>query len=176
MNTLRVIALLLLAHPVVAQVYCVRAIGHTPFYERIFIAKGNLLRPSTLRGVDDLGPLARYPETNRIDRLFTESGRERTNGLYVSCLSEAPLSAVALRAPGGLILWSRCARCCATQWLSHEAVGRIISDTVVGTDMYCRWSIPRAETSSLICGRAAVPLYSSLIRHFVASCPKVTRV
>jgi len=94
MNTLRVIALLLLAHPVDAQVYCVRAIGHTPHYERIFHAKG---------GVDDLGPLARYPETNRIDRLFTESGRERTNGLYVSCLSEVPLSGVALRAPGSLI-------------------------------------------------------------------------
>jgi len=116
MNTLRVVAFLFLAHPVVAQVYCVRAIGHTPFYERIFLAKGNPLRPSTLRGVDDLGPLARYPETNRIDRVFTEFHKERTNGLYVSCLSEVPLSPVAFRAPGGLI--------------SFEQVRELLRDTV----------------------------------------------
>jgi hypothetical protein len=92
MNKLQIITLLLLAHPVAAQVYCVRAIGHTPFYERIFLPKGDVLRPSTLRGIDDLGPLARYPETNRIDRLFAETARERTNGFYASCLLEVPLT------------------------------------------------------------------------------------
>lgn len=103
MNTFTVIALLFLAHPVAAQVYCSRTIGHTPHYERIFLAKGHLLRPPTMRGIDDLGPLARFPETNRIDQIFADVAKERTNGLYTSSLMEVPLSRVALQCPGDLI-------------------------------------------------------------------------
>jgi hypothetical protein len=116
MNMIRIIALLLLAHPALAQVYCARAIGHTPFYERIFLGKGHVLRPATLRGIDDLGPLARYPETNRIDRRFTGAATERTNGLYISCLPDAPLDALSLRCPGDLI--------------SLEDVRELLRDTV----------------------------------------------
>jgi hypothetical protein len=104
MKMVQIVAFLLVVNPVFSQkVYCLRAISHTPFYERIFLSKGNLLRPSTLRGVDDLGSLALYPATNRIGRLFLESTRERTNDLYFSCLPEVPTNAFAFSAPSGLI-------------------------------------------------------------------------
>ena len=100
-----------------SNVYCLRIIGHTPFYERILIPKGNLLRPETLRGVDDLDPGELYSRTNRIDRIFEDPTKERTNGLYASCLSEVPVSSVSLKCPGGL--------------LTSEQVVELLRDTVV---------------------------------------------
>src|SRR4051794_11382595 len=79
------------------NIYSDRAIGHTPFYERIFFSKGSFLRPQTLRGIDDLKPEERYPGTNRIDRIFLNPMLERTNAFYTSCLSEVPLAIVSLR-------------------------------------------------------------------------------
>ncbi len=116
MNTLRLVALLLFTQPVVAQVYCGRVIAHTPTYERIFLSKGDPLRTSTQRGIDDLGVLARSPETSRIDRIFADTAKERMNGLYASCLSELPLQAMALRGPSELI--------------SMEDVRELLRDTV----------------------------------------------
>lgn len=86
-----------------SNVYSVRVVGHTPFYERIFHPKGSLLRPPTLRGLDDLGPRDWSPETNRIDRIFADLSRERTTGLFSSCLSEVPMQRLTLRCPGGLL-------------------------------------------------------------------------
>lgn len=86
-----------------SNVYSLRVIGHTPFYERIFLPKGSLLRPPTLRGIDDLGPKDWSPETNRIDRLFADPSRERTNAFYTSCLSEVPVEELSLHCPGGLL-------------------------------------------------------------------------
>ena len=62
MITRTVLILLLLGQAALAQsnVYSLRTIGHTPFYERILIPQGNLLRPQTLRGVDDLKPAEHY--------------------------------------------------------------------------------------------------------------------
>jgi hypothetical protein len=96
--------LLLLAQCGLAQnVYSLRVIGHTPFYERILLPKGNVLRPATLRGIDDLKPAEHYAGTNRIDRAFADPLRERTNGFYTSCLREVPISSLSLRCPGGLL-------------------------------------------------------------------------
>jgi hypothetical protein len=96
--------LLLLAQSALAQhVYSVRVIGHTPFYERILLPKGNILRPPTLRGVDDLKPGERYAGTNRIDRIFADPLRERTNGFYASCLPEVPINSLSLRCSGDLL-------------------------------------------------------------------------
>lgn len=103
MNALRIILLVLLAQAVVAQVYCVRVIGHTPGYEWIFLSKGDFMRSAGLRGLDDLGAAATYPETNRIDRIFADSSKERTNQFYVSCVSELPEDVIAMRCPGGLV-------------------------------------------------------------------------
>jgi hypothetical protein len=108
---------LLLAQSVLAQnVYSLRVIGHTPFYERILMPKGNILRPPTLRGVDDLKPGERYAGTNRIDRIFADPWRERTNGFYASCLPEVPISSLSPRCPGGL--------------LNAEQVRELLRDTV----------------------------------------------
>jgi hypothetical protein len=109
--------LLLLAQSALAQnVYSLRVIGHTPFYERILLPKGNILRPLTLRGVDDLKPEERYAGTNRIDRVFSDPSRERTNGFNASCFSEVPISSLTLRCPGGL--------------LDLEQVSALLRDTV----------------------------------------------
>lgn len=96
-------SLLLLAQSTMAQVYCVRAVGSTPTYERVFVPKGDLLRPPTLRGVDDLAPSERYGDTNRIDRLFVDASLERTNGFAASCISEVPMGALSLGGQGGLL-------------------------------------------------------------------------
>src|SRR5882724_1534181 len=99
MTVRTIFLLLLLAHAGFAQsnVYSGRVIAHIPFYERIFLPKGNLLRPRSLRGVDDLKPAEQYVETNRIDRTFPDLSRERTNGFYSSCLSEVPVNDLSLR-------------------------------------------------------------------------------
>ena len=96
---------LLLAHVGFAQsnVYSGRVIARTPFYERILLPKGNILRPASLRGIDDLKPSEHYVETNRIDRTFADLSRERTNAFYSSCLSEVPINDLSLRCPGGLL-------------------------------------------------------------------------
>ena len=118
MTVRTIFLLLLLAHAGFAQsnVYSGRVIAHIPFYERIFLPKGNLLRPRSLRGVDDLKPAEQYVETNRIDRTFPDLSRERTNGFYSSCLSEVPVNDLSLRCPGDL--------------LSAEDVGELLRDTV----------------------------------------------
>lgn len=123
MITRTVLVLLLLAQAALAQsnVYSLRVIGHTPFYERILIPKGNLLRPQTLRGVDDLKPAEHYSATNRIDRIFADTSKERTNSFYVSCLAEVPMTSLSLRCPGNL--------------LNAEQVRELLRDTV---------AIPRA--------------------------------
>ena len=113
------LVLSLLAQAVLAQsnVYTGRIIGHTPFYERILIPKGNLLRPQTLRGVDDLRPDEHYSATNRIDRIFAVPSNERTNSFYVSCLAEVPVTGLSLRCPGDL--------------LDAKQVRELLRDTVV---------------------------------------------
>jgi|ERR1043166_91765 hypothetical protein len=123
MTTRTVLTLLLLAEPALAQsnVYSLRIIGHTPFYERILIPKGSPLRPQTLRGVDDLKPAEHYSATNRIDRIFADTTKERTNGFYLSCLTEVPMTSLSLRCPGNL--------------LDAEQVRELLRDTV---------AIPRA--------------------------------
>jgi hypothetical protein len=103
MTTQTILLLLLLAQSGLAQVYSVRAIGHTPFYERIFLPKGDPLRPPALRGVDDLRPEDHYPETNRIDRIFADPLRERTNSYYNSCQWEVPVDTLSLRRHGALL-------------------------------------------------------------------------
>ena len=72
--TRTMVFLFLLAQGAHAQsnVYSLRIIGHTPSYERIFLPKGNVLRPQSLRGIDDLKPAEQYAGTNRIDRIFAE--------------------------------------------------------------------------------------------------------
>jgi hypothetical protein len=117
MIAMRIVILMFLAQSVLGQVYCSRIIGHTPYYERILLPKGSPLRPSTFRGVDDLGPEAQYPETNRIDRIFSDLSRERTNGFFKSCLSEIPINTLELRCPGRL--------------LSSEQVSELLRDTMV---------------------------------------------
>jgi len=114
-----ILVLISLAQAGIAQsnVYSLRVIGHTPFYERIFIPKGSLLRPTTLRGVDDLDSTEHYTETNRIDRIFANRSREMTNGFYVSCLSEVPVEELSLRCPGDL--------------LSMQQVRELLRDTIV---------------------------------------------
>src|SRR5438309_1104822 len=104
MAMLTVVLLALLTHAAFGQtnVYSLRVIGHTPFYERILLPKGNVLRPPTLRGVDDLKPAEHYPGTNRIDEIFADASRERTNGFYLSCLAEVPIASLSLRCPGDL--------------------------------------------------------------------------
>ena len=101
----RTVLILLLGQAALAQsnVYSLRVIGHTPFYERILIPKGSPLRPQTLRGVDDLKPAEHYSATNRIDRFFADTSRERTNRFYVSCLAEVPMTSLSLRCPGHLL-------------------------------------------------------------------------
>jgi hypothetical protein len=110
--------LLLLVQSCLAQsnVYSVRIVGHTPFYERILIPKGSLLRPATLRGVDDLKPGEQYPERNRIDHIFSDPSRERTNAFYRSCLPEVPIDSLSLHCPGDL--------------LDREQVRELLRDTV----------------------------------------------
>ena len=78
--------------------------------------KGSILRPSTLRGVDDLKPADLYLGTNRIDHIFADNSAERTNGIFNSCLSEVPLDLLSLRCPGGL--------------LSKADVSELLRDTV----------------------------------------------
>jgi hypothetical protein len=116
MIAIRTITLLFLAQSVLGQVYCVRIISHTPHYERILLSKGDPLRSPTLRGVDDLAAADLYRGTNRIDSVFADSSRERTNGFFASCLSEVPVGALSLRCPGGL--------------LTSEEVGELLRDTV----------------------------------------------
>jgi hypothetical protein len=102
MTTIRIALLLVLAQSVLGQVYCVRIIGHTPHYERIFLSKSDPMRPAALRGVDDLSPKELYRGTNRIDGLFAEAPRERTNHLLISCLPEIPVASLTMLSPGGL--------------------------------------------------------------------------
>jgi hypothetical protein len=118
MTTRIILFLVLLAQPALAQsnIYSLRIIGHTPSYERILLPKGNILRPKTLRGVDDLKAPEHYPGTNRIDRVFVDPLLERTNGFYTSCLAEVPLGSLSLRAPGNL--------------LDAEQVRELLRDTV----------------------------------------------
>lgn len=116
MILIRLAVLLFLAQSVLGGVYDQRIVGHTPGYERILLPKGNFLRPPTLRGVDDLSPSELYPGTNLVDRIFVDSSRERTNGIFVSCLSEVPVSKLSLRCPGEL--------------LTSEAVRELLRDTV----------------------------------------------
>ena len=116
MIVIRITIFLFLAQSVLGQVYDARIVGHTPHYERILLPKGDLLRPPTLRGTDDLAPAELYTGTNRIDRIFADSSRERTNGYFSSCMSEVPLGALSLRCPGGL--------------LTSEEVSELLRDTV----------------------------------------------
>src|SRR6266542_4047170 len=118
MTTRAMFVLLLLAQAAFTQsnVYSLRVIGHTPSYERILLPKGNVLRPPTLRGIDDLQPAELDAETNRIDRIFADLSRERTNGFYTSCLSEVPINGLSLRCPGGL--------------LNAEQIRELLRDTV----------------------------------------------
>lgn len=97
--------LLLLVQVGIAQsnVYSLRIIGHTPFYERILFPKGHVLRSPSLRGVDDLKSAERYTGTNRIDEIFAVTSRERKHGFYSSCLSEVPLATLSLKCPGDLL-------------------------------------------------------------------------
>jgi hypothetical protein len=99
-----------------SHVYCLRIIGHTPEYERILMPRGFILRPNDLRGVDDLRAGEQYAETNRIDRIFADPSRERTNGFWKSCLPELPMEALSFGRPGGL--------------LSTEEVRELLRDTV----------------------------------------------
>jgi hypothetical protein len=118
MTTRTIFFLLLLAQAGLAQsnVYSLRVVGHTPFYERILLPKGDFLRGPTLRGVDDLKPAEHYAGTNRIDRIFADPLRERTNGFYASCLPEVPINSLSLRCPGDL--------------LDSEQVRELLRDTV----------------------------------------------
>jgi len=105
MRRAHICVLLLLAQVGLAQsnVYSLRIIGHTPFYERILFSKGHVLRSPSLRGVDDLKSTERYTGTNRIDQIFADPSRERKYGFYSSCLSEVPLAILSLRCPGDLL-------------------------------------------------------------------------
>src|SRR4051794_9927250 len=96
-----IIAFLLLAESVVAQVYCVRAIGHTPEHERIFFQKGDPMAAARL--VADLGPAPVYPEIAAIGKLFANAAGERTNHFYQSCLPEVPVLDTRLQCPGNLL-------------------------------------------------------------------------
>jgi hypothetical protein len=103
--------------------YCLRVVGHTPFYERILLPRGHILR-GTLRGVDDLSPAELYSGTNRIDAIFADATRERTNGFYKSCLPEVPVSTLTMRCPGGLLPSGQ-----ASELLRHTVVVPRISWT-----------------------------------------------
>lgn len=71
-----------------------------PDYESILMPKESR---GSLRGIDDLKPAERYSATNRIDGIFADITRERTNGFYVSCLAEVPLMNLSLHCPGKLL-------------------------------------------------------------------------
>jgi hypothetical protein len=106
MKAFQIVATVLIcAHSLAAQsnLYCGRVVGHTPFYERIFLPKGSLLRPASLRGMDDLEPSLKHPETNRFEQLLAEQSKERTNGFYQSCLPEVPVHTMSLHCPGDLL-------------------------------------------------------------------------
>lgn len=81
-------------------VYCVRVVGHTPQYERILQPKGSPLAAG--RTLFDLGAV-QFPDTNRIDRLFADVRMERTNRLWISCMSEVPMKELSLKCSGGLL-------------------------------------------------------------------------
>ena len=122
---------------------CGRAIGHTPFYDRIFIPKGNLLRPPTLRGVDDLEPGTRFPETNRTDLLFANVTRERTNGYYAPCLPEVPSTGTSVRCTGNLLSLTQ-----AYEFLRHTvAVPRTSWTNHFSQHAGFRWSKSRYVAS-----------------------------
>ena len=105
MTTFRILLLLLLAQTGLGQsnVFCVRPISHLPNYERIFMAKGTVMRQGTLHGIDDLRPAQLFPGTNRIDGVFADPSRERTNGFYTSCLAEIPMENLELGNRDGVL-------------------------------------------------------------------------
>jgi hypothetical protein len=101
MDSLITVAMVLLAQGAVAQVYCVRAIGHTPHHERIFFQKGSEM--AAKRVIGDLGPALVFPETVRVHKLFASATGERTNHVYETCLPEVPVSQLWLKCAGNLL-------------------------------------------------------------------------
>lgn len=99
--TVLVFAALFFTRNAVGQVYCVRAIGHTPHHERIFFQRGSYMAAE--RVVSDAGQTLAFQQTNRIDQLFADIARERTVGLYTSCLDELPLADLRICDPGDLL-------------------------------------------------------------------------
>src|SRR5687767_6009492 len=102
MKTIVLLAWLLAAQHGLAQVWCVRAVGHTPQHERIFFEKGTLMAAE--QGVGDLGPAPVFPEIVRINKLFANVAGERTNYLYTPALAEVPVNDLRLLSPGDLLL------------------------------------------------------------------------
>jgi hypothetical protein len=128
MKTFTAIAIFVLVQAVSAQnVYCLRVVGHTPQYERILLLKDSPL--AARRTLYDLGPVP-FPDTNRIDRLFADVGKERTNRLWTSCLSEVPVKELSLKCSGGLLskvdvsdLLGTLVAVPRTAWTNHAAHG-----------------------------------------------------
>ncbi len=118
MITRPILLLLFMAHAAVAQsnIWALRMGGGTPDYERIFLPKGSRLRPAKFRGLDDLKPSDKFPDTNRLNAIFADTSRERTNVFYRSCSSEIPLGELSVQCPGGL--------------LAREQVTQLLRDTV----------------------------------------------
>ena len=109
----QVLFLLLLASTAVGQVYWQRVHGHTPSYEWIFHPR-NLFAvppantPLAKSPVEELGSTDQYSGTNRIDHIFADPSKERTNNLYASCLREVPIDTISLHCPGGLLDTEQC--------------------------------------------------------------------
>lgn len=101
MNVVLTLAILIFAQTVMAQVFCVQAIGHTPRHERIFFSKADPM--ASERVINDLGPVPLFPEMTRIDALFANPLGERTNYMYKSCLPEVHLTGSWLQCQGGLL-------------------------------------------------------------------------
>jgi hypothetical protein len=114
----QILLFLFVVHIAVAQsnIWALRLGGSSPDYERIFLPKGSPLRPPTFRGLDDLKPSDKYPDTNQLNAVFAEPSRERTNALYRSCSPEIPLGDLSVQCPGEL--------------LTREQVSELLRDTV----------------------------------------------
>jgi hypothetical protein len=109
---------ILLAQGAPAQVYCIRAIGHTPQHERIFFQKGS----------GDLGPAPVFPEAVETDKRFANLAAERTAHLYTSCLPDVPVADLRLQCSGNLLsqsdvfaLLSGTAAVPRNVWTNHAA-------------------------------------------------------
>lgn len=80
---------------------CSRPAGPLPLYERIFLPKGDQ-RGASIRGVDELDP-AVFADAARLDALFANTAKERTNKFFSTFRTDVSLSTASLKAPGPLI-------------------------------------------------------------------------